>query len=82
MTPTVYDRMVRPGDPWQERMTQAISQAQFVFVVWSKDAAASAQLAREIQAALHAPAARVVPVLIDGTPLPSDLAPLQGVDWR
>lgn len=82
MEPTAHDRLIRPGDPWREVMAAAIEQGRYVFVVWSRHAAASTELAREIQLARAAPGARVVAVLLDGTQLPSDLAGLQAVDWR
>lgn len=82
MQPTVHDRLIRPGDPWRDVMAQAIGQAAFVFVVWSRHSPRSTELAREIALARLAPDARVVPVLLDRTPLPSDLAGLHGVDWR
>lgn len=75
------DTETRPGDVWRPAIAASILAARTVLVLWSANAAASRELAPEILIAL-ASGARVVPVLLDDTPLPPDLSARQGIDWR
>jgi hypothetical protein len=74
------DTDLRPGSPWRSTMVLAICHSRTVLLVWSKRAAASTEVARELQAAQMC-AVPVVPLLLDSTPLPADVT-LQGADWR
>lgn len=75
------DTETRPGDAWRPTIAASILAARTVLVLWSANAAASHELAPEILIAL-ASRARVVPVMLDNTPMPPDLAARHGVDWR
>lgn len=82
----VYDQVVidldlQPGQPWRPALAGVILRAQVVLVLWSARAAASTEVAVEWRLALQG-RGRLVPVLLDDTPLPSPLAELHGVDWR
>ncbi len=79
--PVFIDRDLKPGVPWRATIAQAICAADVVLLVWSARAAASVEVEREIETVRRC-GVRVVPVLIDDTPLPADLAGVQGVDWR
>lgn len=78
--PALIDTDLQPGLPWRDALTLGICSSRAVLLVWSKRAAASAEVAREVQTARLC-GVPVVPVLIDGTPLPSNIDK-QGVDWR
>lgn len=77
----VIDRQVQPGAHWRQAMAGAICGAGRVLLVWSRHAADSAEVRREIDTALVCRVA-VVPVLLDSTPLPGLVADVQAVDWR
>ena len=62
-------------------MAGAICGASRVLLVWSRQAAESAEVRREIDTALVCRVS-VVPVLLDSTPLPGLVADVQAVDWR
>jgi hypothetical protein len=78
---SVIDRSVQPGAHWRQAMAGAICGAGRVLLVWSRHAADSAEVRREIDTALVCRVA-VVPVLLDSTPLPGLVADVQAVDWR
>lgn len=80
-----YDRVsmdvdLEPGVPWRPTLAGWILRARTVIVLWSASAAASAEVAPEWRMAL-AGSARVMPILLDATPLPPALAERQAVDW-
>ena len=77
----VIDRQVQPGAHWRQVMAGAICGASRVLLVWSRHAAESAEVRREIDTALVC-RVNVVPVLLDSTPLPGLVADVQAVDWR
>ena len=75
------DADMRPGDRWREVVALRIQQAETVLLFWSASAAASVEVGAEwrIAAALCRLPCRLVPVLLDDTPMPVER---QGVDWR
>ena len=77
----VIDASLRPGEAWRPAIAEAIMRARVVLILWSKHAASSAEVGTESRLAL-ASQARVVPVLLDDTPLPGGLSERHGVDWR
>lgn len=77
----LIDTDLRPGVPWRPALELGICASDRVLLIWSRDAAASTEVAREIQTARLC-GVPVVPVLLDGTPLPGDIDLVQGVDWR
>lgn len=79
--PVHIDLAVQPGAQWRGAMADAICTARVVLLLWSAKAAASLEVAHELQTAREC-AAQVVPVLLDATPLPAGLAGVQAVDWR
>lgn len=78
----LIDRAIPAGLPWREVVGASIAQADVVYVLWSRRAAASLEVGAEWRQALAQCPGRVVPVLLDRTPLPPGLNRLQGVDWR
>lgn len=79
--PALIDVQLLPGVPWRAAIALGICRSRVVLLVWSRRAAASTEVAREIQLAQSC-AVPVVPVLLDSTPLPGDVGQLQAVDWR
>jgi hypothetical protein len=61
-----------PGVPWLEAHSEVIRQAAVLVLCWSKHAASSEHVEREWRLAL-ATHVKVLPVLLDDTPLPEDL---------
>lgn len=74
------DRDLQPGEPWRPAIGGRICRADLVLVAWSQYAAGSVELASEWRTALSC-SRRVVPLLLDGTPLPPDLAARQAINW-
>jgi len=70
-------KSIQFGDVWQDSLWKALQLAERVLVFWSKLAAESKWVKREFRFALKQ-GCRVVPVPIDSTPLPRDLARVQG----
>jgi len=81
MERVAIDFEIRPGARWRPEMAERICDSRVVLVVWSAHAAASAEVAREIATAT-ACGVPMVPVLLDDTRLPADLAEIQAVEWR
>lgn len=75
------DLDLAPGQPWRPAIGARMCRAQRVLVVWSGAAAASAEVGAEWRQALACRRV-LVPVLLDDTPMPPDLARWQAVDWR
>lgn len=79
----IYDRVwtdadLRPGTPWRREVARRIRGARVVLLVWSRHAAGSVEVGAEWRQALAA-GRRVVPVVVDGEPLPAELAGVQAV---
>jgi hypothetical protein len=66
------------GDRWKEALSRTIAGCQRVLVFWSAAAASSKWVNREWVLALNLQK-RVVPVSLDDTPLPPELAQLHGL---
>ena len=77
----LIDRKIQPGAPWRQVMALAITQSRTVLVLWSRRAARSSELATEWRLAAAA-GVRLVPVLLDDTPMPAELGARHAVDWR
>ena len=76
--PVWTDAGIRPGDPWRTAVGEVIKRADVVLVVWSAAAASSVEVGAEWRQALAA-GRRVVPVVTDEAPLPSDLGSRQWI---
>ena len=70
-----------PGKRWREEIESAILNAQIVVVFWCHHAKRSKEVSREVRLAI-ANGRDVLPLLIDGTPLPRTLAQYQHIDFR
>ena len=76
-----WDGQLEPGDPWFEQLKAHIDATPQLFVFWCDHACRSDQVRREFLYALGQHK-RVVPVLLDDTPLAAELAPIHGIDLR
>ena len=76
-----WDGDFEPGEPWFQQIAQHIDRAPQLFVFWCEHSATSVQVRREFVYALGREK-RVVPVLLDDTALPAELAPIHGIDLR
>lgn len=78
--PVVEYRTQRPGELWREHMAREIGRARTVLVLWSAAAAGSAELQTELRIAYANRRARLVPVLLDATPMPAELGARHAID--
>ena len=72
---------LRPGDKWEAKIEQALIVATSVFVFWCKHAEQSDWVRKESEIAMRL-GKRVIPVLLDNTPLWEILRPYQWIDFR
>src|ERR1043166_3304149 len=68
-----------PGDRWRMRVDDAISSSAVFLLFWCQHSAASKAVEKEYRLAVCAQK-RIVPVLLDITPLPAELREFQWVD--
>ena len=76
-----WDEDIEPGDDWRESFRRQVVRAGQLFVIWCAHSASSPEVKSEYAHGL-ATGIRVIPVLVDVTPLSSDLAPINGIDLR
>ena len=76
-----WDGDFEPGEPWFEQLKTYIDAAPKLFVFWCAHSAESVQVRREFLYAFEQQK-KVIPVLLDDTPLPAELAPIHGIDLR
>ena len=69
---------IKAGTRWKAALFQALDQCERVMVFWSSAAASSEWVEREWRSALEANK-KIVPMLLDDTPLPPPLSEFQGV---
>jgi hypothetical protein len=66
------------GERWKDALTQALKRCERVMVFWSRAAAASEWVEREWRFAIEL-GKKIVPTLLDMTPLPAELAEFQAI---
>ena len=69
---------IEAGSPWEPALESALAKCERVMVFWSRAAKGSTWVDREWRTALRL-GKRVIPALLDDTPLPRELAALQGI---
>lgn len=75
---TFVDRSSRAGTEWEPELWAALASAKVLVVLWSRSAAASSWVEKEWR---HVgPQCRIVPVRLDGEPLPQELNRLTAVE--
>jgi len=81
-SPVFQDRdTIKPGTKWRGEIDKALETADLVLVFWCGHAQASPEVQREYSTAVNNQK-NVVPLLIDSTPLPKELAEFQFIDFR
>jgi hypothetical protein len=76
-----WDDELEAGEIWFEQIKSHIDKSSQLFVFWCRHASISKEVSREFGYALKK-RKRVVPVLLDDTPLAQRLKAIQGVDLR
>jgi hypothetical protein len=72
---------IRAGDRWRQTIDQAIDECTECLVFWCEHAACSEEVAREIGRANRL-GKRIVPIMLDDSPLTSALREFQAIDMR
>ncbi len=70
---------IEPGELWRGKLEEALRTATYVVLFWCRHSSDSREVEREYRAAL-ATGKRLVPVLLDKTPLPPGLDQYQWID--
>src|SRR5262245_27517854 len=74
------DRL-EPGKKWREQLDKALSECTTLVLFWCSHRCASEEVKKEYTAAI-ARQKDLLPLLIDDTPLPPNLAQYQYIDFR
>jgi hypothetical protein len=72
---------VRPGKRWREEIARGIAESNLVVVFWCRHELTSASVSEEWTAAIEQKK-DLLPLLLDGTPLPKPLSEFQYIDFR
>lgn len=72
---------IRGGEHWVSKITSALVEAQMVILLWSEAASQSKWVAKEIEIA-YAQDKHIIPIDLDGTALPPNIAVKNKIDWR
>jgi hypothetical protein len=67
------------GYDWQSALGKAIKESDRFLLFWSKASLGSEYVRCEFETAIKTPSCKIVPVLLDNTPLPAVLSRFQGV---
>jgi hypothetical protein len=76
-----WDGHLVAGDNWFNQLKRHINKAGRLFVFWCLHSGRSRQVRREYLYAIKRKK-RVIPVLLDNTPLSRELSPIHGIDMR
>jgi TIR domain-containing protein len=72
---------IQPGKRWQGEIAKALTESQLVVVFWCTHASRSNEVSKEGHAAIEQKK-DLLPLLLDTTPLPPELAEFQWIDFR
>jgi hypothetical protein len=72
---------IRAGKRWRGEIAQGLSEAAMVLVFWCTHSSLSEEVAKEWKAAIDQDK-DLLPLLLDATPLPPELASFQWIDFR
>ena len=72
---------IQPGKRWRSELASALAEAHLVVVFWCDHARRSNEVSKEWKAAIEQKK-DLLPLLLDATPLPSELAEFQWIDFR
>ncbi len=72
---------IEPGTKWRDAIANALSKSNLVVVFWCHHACRSNEVSSEWKAAIEQ-GKDLLPLLLDKTPLPSELSAFQWIDFR
>jgi hypothetical protein len=72
---------IPPGKRWRDQIAKALAESNLVVVFWCSHAFRSNEVSREWRAAIEQ-GKDLLPLLLDATPLPSELGSYQWIDFR
>jgi len=72
---------IHPAKRWRGEITEALAESHLVVVFWCTHASQSNEVSKEWQAAIEQKK-DLLPLLLDTTPLPPELAEFQWIDFR
>jgi hypothetical protein len=72
---------IQPGKRWQGEIAKALTESHLVVVFWCDHASRSDEVSKEWKAAIDQNK-ELLPLLLDATPLPPELAAFQSIDFR
>ena len=72
---------IQPGKKWRDEIAKALAESHLVVVFWCTHARASNEVSKEWQVAIQLKK-DLLPLLLDATPLPPELAEFQWIDFR
>jgi hypothetical protein len=72
---------IKPGKKWRKEIDKAIHASDLVALFWCVHSSTSEEVKTEYEMAISA-AKDVMPILLDSTPLPTDLSHYHWVDFR
>ena len=72
---------IAPGEKWEEEIARSLSTADKVCVFWCQHSASSEWVNREWRYA-HELQKKIIPLLLDSTPVENELAKYQFIDFR
>jgi len=72
---------IPPGKRWRDEIDKALAESSLVVVFWCDHACRSIEVSREWKAAIEQDK-DLLPLLLDATPLPSELGQFQWIDFR
>ena len=76
-----WDGHLVAGEDWYQQLKRHINRAGKLFVFWCEHSKRSRQVRKEYLYARKRKK-RIIPVLLDNTPLSAELAPIHGIDMR
>jgi TIR domain len=72
---------IAPGEKWRDEIANALAESNLVVVFWCDHARRSTEVSSEWKAAIDQDK-NLLPLLLDGTPLPPELEQFQWIDFR
>jgi hypothetical protein len=72
---------IAPGKKWRDQIAKALAESNLVVVFWCDHARGSTEVSSEWKAAIEQEK-DLLPLLLDGTPLPPELEQFQWIDFR
>lgn len=75
------EESIQPGEKWRTVLSSSIEKSDYMLVFWSANSASSEAVREEFTSAINLDKP-VVPILLDNTPLATELSQFQWIDFR